>query len=351
MGYIIPDTYLNLGFTSSLRSYLLQNSKIEEIVVLPNNVFEQATVDTTLLIVQRKLNTEQFHESSVTVKLFNKKSTQINLSSPDRSFSVSTEIWYQKNAFLVNSSSSELDIVCKVEDGKDPLSRFVEAFYGIKVYQIGKGKPPQTKKIVETKPYTSVTPVDDFLPFFDGKHIGRYSLLWDRNNWLNYGQWLAEPRTPSKFEGEKILLRKIVGRTLIGTYISETSYCNTLLYVIKILPDSGFSYTYLLGILNSKLMGWYLRKRFQISEEDTFPQILLRDILSIPLKIESLERPSNLDKLVEQMLALHARRAAAHNPQELELLARQIETTDQAIDTLVYQLYGLTPEEIKLVEG
>ena len=60
---------------------------------------------------------------------------------------------------------------------------------------------------------------------------------------------------------------------------------------------------------------------------------------------------SRMVALVEQMLSLHTRRAAAHNPQELELLARQIETADQAIDTLVYQLYGLTPEEIKLVEG
>ncbi len=55
--------------------------------------------------------------------------------------------------------------------------------------------------------------------------------------------------------------------------------------------------------------------------------------------------------LVEQMLALQARRAAAQNPQELELLARQIEATDRAIDALVYQLYGLSEAEIKIVEG
>jgi hypothetical protein len=42
---------------------------------------------------------------------------------------------------------------------------------------------------------------------------------------------------------------------------------------------------------------------------------------------------------------------SARSPQEKEMLQRDIASTDQAIDTLVYQLYGLTEAEIKLVEG
>ena len=53
--------------------------------------------------------------------------------------------------------------------------------------------------------------------------------------------------------------------------------------------------------------------------------------------------------LVERMLALH--KQSARTPQEKELLRGEIEVTDQAIDALVYQLYGLTEEEIKIVEG
>jgi hypothetical protein len=55
--------------------------------------------------------------------------------------------------------------------------------------------------------------------------------------------------------------------------------------------------------------------------------------------------------LVEQMLALHRSLPAAHTPQEKALLERQIESTDRAIDALVYELYGLTDEEIRIVEG
>jgi hypothetical protein len=55
--------------------------------------------------------------------------------------------------------------------------------------------------------------------------------------------------------------------------------------------------------------------------------------------------------LVERMLSLHKALAAAHSPAEKERLERQIEVTDRAIDALVYELYGLTEEEIKIVEG
>jgi hypothetical protein len=52
--------------------------------------------------------------------------------------------------------------------------------------------------------------------------------------------------------------------------------------------------------------------------------------------------------LVEQMLALH--KQSARTPQEKEMVKREIESTDGQIDRLVYGLYGLTDEEIKIVE-
>jgi len=52
-----------------------------------------------------------------------------------------------------------------------------------------------------------------------------------------------------------------------------------------------------------------------------------------------------------RMLALHKNLASAKTPQEKESVQRQIESTDGAIDKLVYDLYGLNEEEIKIVEG
>jgi len=53
---------------------------------------------------------------------------------------------------------------------------------------------------------------------------------------------------------------------------------------------------------------------------------------------------------VEQMLELDRRQAAA-SASDRELYQRQIDATDREIDRLVYELYGLTDEEIAIVEG
>jgi fido (protein-threonine AMPylation protein) len=55
--------------------------------------------------------------------------------------------------------------------------------------------------------------------------------------------------------------------------------------------------------------------------------------------------------LVEQMQELHTQFNAAKRPDKKTLLQRQIDATDKQIDQLVYELYGLTEEEIRVVEG
>jgi hypothetical protein len=55
--------------------------------------------------------------------------------------------------------------------------------------------------------------------------------------------------------------------------------------------------------------------------------------------------------LVEQIQELHKRSAAANNPNDKTQLEREIEATDRQIDQLVYELYALTDEEIKIVKG
>ena len=77
--------------------------------------------------------------------------------------------------------------------------------------------------------------------------------------------------------GERLLFRKIVGEILVGSYIQEQAYSNTLLYAIKATtPD--YLLNYILPLLNSRIVGSYFRIAYAISKEDTFPQIMLDDI-------------------------------------------------------------------------
>ncbi|HKP52084.1 MAG TPA: hypothetical protein VJ183_05475 [Chloroflexia bacterium] len=62
-------------------------------------------------------------------------------------------------------------------------------------------------------------------------------------------------------------------------------------------------------------------------------------------------RHDQMVSLVERMLKLHKDLAAAKSPNDRVVLERQIKATDEVIDRLVYELYGLTEEEIRVVEG
>jgi hypothetical protein len=56
-------------------------------------------------------------------------------------------------------------------------------------------------------------------------------------------------------------------------------------------------------------------------------------------------------ELVKQMIVLKSKIEKTKTPTERTASERQIQATDTQIDQLVYQLYGLTPEEIKIIEG
>ena len=62
-------------------------------------------------------------------------------------------------------------------------------------------------------------------------------------------------------------------------------------------------------------------------------------------------RHERMVQLVEQMLALHKQLAESRTGHDTNSIQRQIDATDRQIDKLVYELYGLTEEEIAVVEG
>lgn len=71
--------------------------------------------------------------------------------------------------------------------------------------------------------------------------------------------------------------------------------------------------------------------------------------ISNKMKLRVFFTPSRVHTLVEYVLALH--KSSPRMPQDKERLGREIESTDRAIDRLIYELYGLSEEEVKIVEG
>ncbi len=65
---------------------------------------------------------------------------------------------------------------------------------------------------------------------------------------------------------------------------------------------------------------------------------------------EDMARHDRMVGLVERMLALHERLAEAKIERERTVIGHQVAATDRQIDRLVYELYGLTDEEVRIVE-
>ncbi len=113
---------------------------------------------------------------------------------------------------------------------------------------------------------------------------------------------------------------------------------------------------YVLGLLNSRLLFWRLRmtsNQFRggwiTCTKQYFGELPIHSIDFSSFADKS--RHDQIVKFVEQMMVLHKRQSAARTPQEKTALERQIAATDAQIDRLVYDLYGLTAEEIAVVEG
>jgi adenine-specific DNA-methyltransferase len=325
---IVPDTFTNLKFTASIRAIIL-NHRVIFIDSLPSSTFESAVVDTALLSIRNVCGKTPY--------TFCSRQFTHDGSPPKASILPSSNLTEQ--GFNISLKAEHAPLIHKLGQSGLSIGAVADVFYGIKAYQAGKGKPPQTRDTVTTKPFTSAHKMGaDWLPFFDGKDIARYASNWHNNNFIKYGPWLAEPRQPRKFEGEKLLVRKIFGETLIATYVAITSYCNTLLFVVKPRGErKDYDCHLLLGIITSKLMAWFIKAHLQISSTDLFPQIMVADIESLPLPAE----PNHQDALA---LKRAVKKRIAENVAGFTL-------TDAEIDQQVYALYRLTPQEISIVEG
>jgi hypothetical protein len=114
---------------------------------------------------------------------------------------------------------------------------------------------------------------------------------------------------------------------------------------------------YLMALINSKVLQFFFKSYFTTKKEDIFPEIQVYQLEQLPIPVRDLSEPSEkavhdrIVKLVEQMMSVKERYAAAKSEQEQLRLERFATGLDRQIDEAVYALYGLTEEDINLIEG
>ena len=108
-------------------------------------------------------------------------------------------------------------------------------------------------------------------------------------------------------------------------------------YILSLLNSKVLSFIYKILFGGMHMGGGYLRYRTKFLEE-------------LPIKIISKDNQIKIVDLVEKMLLLHRELKKVKAESERVAIERQIDATDRQIDELVYKLYGLTGDEIKIVE-
>ena len=155
-----------------------------------------------------------------------------------------------------------------------------------------------------------------------------------------------------EFEKPKIVYAEIAARGQFA-FDEDKYFADTTVYILG--SDSKYL-LYLLGIFNSRL--WtFLFSHVSSTIRGGFFRWKFQYMSSLPIRTINFDDPADVIRhnqmvsLVDQMLELNKKLAESNMPQATEMLKRQIESTDKQIDDLVYKLYDLTDEEIKMVES
>lgn len=351
LGYITPNTWFTLQFTTKLRNFVLSHSTLEELVIFSHHVFAGAEVNTGLLFLR---NTSSNKKHLVAIKVFPDDFHINDLFSEPTRFA-NQQLWKEDNEskFEYRHSGKSGELIKRISKFPN-LESSARVSIGCQAYNSSKHTAEQIRdRVFHAERKLS----NDYLPELAGSDVGRYALNRKKGAWIKYGPWLHDYRSMDWLTGPRIIIREIAGKqpySVCATYTEET-YCNYKTTLVVASSDNTiFSMKYLTGILNSRLLSYLYPLVSNKIVTGTFPRLTVRDIKKLPVPtLTPSEKPTHdkLVALVEKMLALHQQLAAAKTPQDTTQLQRQIAATDKQIDQLVYALYGLTDDEIALVEG
>jgi len=167
---------------------------------------------------------------------------------------------------------------------------------------------------------------------------------------------LAEPRYSANYDSPAKIIIRQTGDSLIAVLDDSQFIVRDNLYTI-VFREIKSDLNFVLGLLNSRLLNWFYQTVLNPEKGEALAQVKRGHIAQLPIRIINLTNSSEklmhdkMIKLVKSMLDMNKRKIGTQSERDIELLERQITATNREIDRLVYKLYGLTEEEIKIVES
>ncbi len=345
LAFIIPKSLVFNTFYKKTREILLTNFAVDKIVEIQEKVFENVEVGDSILLFSR-----------------NSKNPGNN---PLRYLKVAKV--YPNFELISEFSSSQRDLL------KLPDKHFVKPTVDIEqlitkckplndIAEISNGLNPGNVRHVLISEKKETAKHQKLLL---GRDIQRYLISWS-GMWVNYDSNLRKTltiddikskegmtaqnkvdfalRSPSIYLPHKILVRKTSDR-IIAAYDAEGYYFESLTYSIKLKSSNHGSTLYLLGIMNSRLIN-FIHGELSQNKGKVFAKVLASNLRKLPIRIidfsiaEEKDAHDKITNLVEKIL----QKKISGNVEDLTKMELEI-------DSIVYQLYGLSDIEIAEIEG
>lgn len=394
LSFIAPNNWISNAGASIFRDKILKDGELKSFVDFGDyKVFEQAGIQTMIFVFEKGKPKEKYEidylrvgdkditEGNLVSKIFNEKTkieiepeklTNSNITfTVQESYSIFDKLEGRKNFEITDDEISNgihhhHDSVNK--DRMEILGNGFAVGDGIFVLSNSeKNRIPFSKKELDIiKPaYTTRELVrwygnshnKEWVIYADSsfknsnkidsypnikKHLDKFKEVITSDN-RPYG--LHRAKKEKFFRGEKIIVLRKCDRPTF-TYVNFDSYVSATFYIIK---SERINQKYLTAILNSSLTAFWLRNKGKMQGSNY--QLDKEPLVKIPIYIGNKEQQKAIVDLADKMLDLQKRfYVAEENSDEWEGLKSEIGKTDKKIDEEVYKLYGLTEEEVKIVE-
>ncbi len=313
LSYIIPNTILTQEYYKDTRKLLLKETSLLKVVFYDKMPFENAVVENVTFIVSKHKQPDY----EISYYISDVHSVDYNCTKQKSEFMTSPIFAFSFKSNNLNSKvaldSIKLKDLCNINQAI--------ALKGDKSLSVKRDNPS-----------------GKYYRLLDGRNINKYSVTWT-GEYLDYClERIHSCKTKTIFEVPEKLLFRRVSANLIFTYDNNQYYALNTIVVVTLKGEKYFSLKYLLALLNSKLLNFYYVTEHK-STKKVFSEIQARSVGELPIKHVSQNIQQGFISLVDKILI-----SKEENPQA------DTSSLENEIDKKVYRLYGLTYDEVLIVD-
>lgn len=312
MAFVLPKTLLRVNSYSKLREFILNNCQILHIVDL-GSYFPDVRGEQILLFIKKTQDTKNIDKNSILIKILSDKNKTI---SQQKNFYIKQGLFRRYDNFLLFEDKKLYSLVNKIGKTGQPLYELAEIFRGLALN-------PSSDFIYHQ-------PAEKLTPIIKGNNItksGFKTKYFINPSKLNGGMKL------SKLKKQKIVLQNIFSAEsgMISTFDQE-GYITFDTVTNVVIKANRISYKYLLGLLNSKLMNFYLM--FAIFNKSKLTMHTDAVYLGkLPVIVNDIDEQESIEKLVENF----------ETSKDKAVL--------KELDKQIFKMYGINDYEQQIVDG